>query len=806
MQVSYKWLQDYVNINISPQELADRLTMAGVAVENVHHLGEEISNVVTGQILKIDTHPNADKLAVCQVTTDGSDSIQIVTGATNVQQGHKIPVAKEGAKLSGGLVIKKSKLRGVESRGMLCSGQELGLDTKLLPTDQAHGIMILPEDTPLNIDIKEYLGLDDHVLELDLTPNRGDCLSMIGVAREVAALLKVEMRLPESDPVESETLASDLAAIEIQAPELCRRYVGRVVKGVRIGPSPQWMQQRLRTAGIRPISNIVDITNYVMLELGQPLHAFDYDKLADHKIVVRSAQPGEPIVSLDGAERVLNESMLAICDPQGPVAVAGVMGGLDSEVVDNTKNILIESAYFNPVNIRRTSKALGLRSESSARFEKGIDIGGCVRAANRAALLMQQLAGGTVAKGVIDNYPNPVVEKTVSLRPARIEHFLGIAIPKEKIEEILTSLQFKVQHQEQEMLVTVPTFRPDVSIEVDLIEEVARMYGYNQIPDTAIIGPTTQGKRNESQQLIYDIKNVLVGCGLTEVVTYGFVSPKVFDLMNLPQNTIFRNALKLQNPLSEEHSIMRTVPVPNLLEVLQRNHNRQINNGAIFEIGRVFYPKEGQDLPDERMALTMVFSGSTTTSWNTKAVPMDYFFAKGVLETLFNRIGVKDAQFVRFNAPSFHPGRIAAIEIDGKMIGVLGELHPNVLENYDLPHRAVACKIDLDDLLEKELQQPEHKTLPRFPAVERDIAVMVKEEATAKDMINSITGAAGKIMKKVMIFDVYTGSQVAQGYKSVAFSLLFQAPDRTLTDEEVSKQMDKISKALKRDFEAELRG
>ncbi|WP_031516057.1 phenylalanine--tRNA ligase subunit beta [Desulfofalx alkaliphila] len=806
MQVSYKWLQEYVDLNISPRELADRLTMAGVAVENVNYLGEGISNVVTGQIVKIDPHPNADKLIICQVTTDGENRIQIVTGATNVSEGDKVPVAKEGAKLPGGIVIKKSKLRGEESRGMLCSGQELAIDSKLMPPEQQSGIMLLPEDAPLNVDIVEYLGLDDHILELDLTPNRGDCLSMIGVAREVAALLGVEVRMPQCNPTEGEADVSGLAKIDIEDADLCRRYVARVVQNVKIGPSPQWMQQRLRAAGVRPINNIVDVTNYVMMELGQPLHAFDYDKLADRHIIVRRAKADEKIVSLDGFERKLNENMLAICDPKGPVAVAGVMGGLDSEVTDNTTNVLIESAYFNPVSVRRTSKALALRSESSARFEKGIDIGGCVRAAHRAAYLMQQLAGGSVARGVIDNYPNPLVEKTVVLRPARVEYLLGVAVPKEDIISILNSLQFKVQDQGEELLVTVPSFRPDVSIEVDLIEEVARMYGYNQVPDTSIYGITTQGKRTESQRLVNKIKNVLVGCGLTEVVTYGFVSPKVYDMMNLPEDSVFRNALVLQNPLSEEQSIMRTVPVPSLLEVLQRNHNRQIHSGAIFEIGKVYYPVEGQDLPDERATLAMAFSGSTVESWNKPAVAMDFYYAKGVLEVLFNKIGIKDVRYVPFGgAPSFHPGRVAAVEVNGKMIGVLGELHPNVLESYQLPHRAVACKFDIQDLMDAERQQPKFQSLPKFPAVERDLALIVKQSVPVQQMIDVINKAAGKIMKSVKVFDVYVGSQVAEGYKSVAFSLLFQASDRTLTDQEVSSQIKKISKALNAEFDAQLR-
>ncbi|MEG6617057.1 phenylalanine--tRNA ligase subunit beta [Peptococcaceae bacterium 1198_IL3148] len=805
MKVSYKWLQEFVDVNIPPQELADRLTMAGVAVENVHYLGEGITNVVTGQILKIDPHPNADKLVICQVTTDGEDRIQIVTGAQNVREGHKIPVAKVGAKLPIGLTIKKSKLRGEPSNGMLCSGQELGIDTKLLPAEQQHGIMILPEDAPLNVDIVEYLGLDDYILELELTPNRGDCLSMLGVAREVAVMLGLEMRLPETNPAENDTEVSGLAKVDIEAEDLCNRYVVRVVQDVEIGPSPAWMQQRLRAAGVRPINNVVDVTNYVMLEFGQPLHAFDYDKLTDHHIIVRRAKADEPLVTLDETERKLTEDMLVIADPNGPVAVAGVMGGLESEVTASTKNVLIESAFFNPVSVRRTAKALNMRSEASARFEKTIDIGGCVRAADRAALLMQQLGGGQVVKGVIDNYPHSTIEKTVTLRPERVEYLLGIKIEKQHIIDMLSALQFKVQPEGAELLVTIPTFRPDISLEADLVEEVARIYGYNNIPNTLIYGPTTQGKRDFNQQLVHDIRNILVGCGLYEVVTYGFVSPKAFDLMNLPADSKFRNVVKIQNPLSEEQSVMRTVPVPNLLEVLERNHNRQVQNGSIFEIGRVFYPQVGQVLPEERLTLALAFSGYTEKSWNAPAQPMDFYYAKGVLETLLNKIGLKEVQFVRHTDPSFHPGRTAAIEVNGKMLGVLGELHPNVIENYNLPHRAVACKIDLTDLMAIELELPQYQALPKFPAVDRDLALVVKQDVATKDMVDTITNTSGALLKQVKVFDVYQGAQVQDGYKSQAFSLLFQAPDRTLTDEEVTKQMIKIFKALSEKFAAELR-
>lgn len=805
MRVSYQWLKDYVDIDITPQELADKLTLSGLAVDVVEELGAEIDKVVTGRILKIERHPNADKLVVCTVDVGQGENLQIVTGATNVREGHIIPVALEGAKLAHGLQIKRSKLRGVESRGMLCSGQELGMETKLLSPDMAHGILILTEDTPIGMDAKEVLGLTDSVLELDLTPNRGDALSMIGVARDVAAILKKELKLPVTEFTEGAERTEDLAKIDIEAPELCRRYVARVIKGIKIGPSPLWLQNRLRAAGIRPISNIVDVTNYVMLELGQPLHAFDYDKLTNHHIIVRRAKENEKIVSLDDVERTLNQEMLAITDEAAPVAVAGVMGGLDSEVTDTTTNILLESAYFHPINVRRTSKALGLRSESSMRFEKGIDINGCRRAADRAIQLMQQLAGGQVAAGAIDNFPNPITEKTIQLRPSRVNWLLGVEIPQAEIKDIMERLQFRVQEQGDSLLVTIPTFRPDITGEWDLVEEVARMYGFNQIPDTLPFGASTQGARTPEQQLNWDIRKVMTSCGFSEVVTYSFVHPRIFDLMNLPQDSKFRNVVKIQNPLSEEQSIMRTVLVPSLLEVLQKNFNRRAQNGAIFEVSRVFYPVEGKPLPEEVPVLAAVALGNVPRTWNQLARPMDYYYIKGVAEQLLEFLSVTGVTFSRHQDPSFHPGRCAKIEINGEMLGVVGELHPNVIENYELPGRAVAMKLDLKVLAQSNRPVKQYQSLPKFPIVERDLAVLVKQEIAASEMLSIIGKAAGNLLREADIFDVYQGSQVPAGFKSVAFSMKFQAPDRTLTDDEINDKINRITKSLAAQTGAELR-
>jgi len=803
--ISYNWLQDFVDLDLPPLELADRLTLAGIAVESVTGLGKDIDGVVTGRIETINPHPNADKLVITSVNT-GKEKLQIITAATNVKEGDVVPVALEGARLAGGLVIKRAKLRGVESRGMMCSGQELGIDPKTMPADQAHGIMILPPGTPLGRDAKEILGLNDFILELDLTPNRGDCLSVVGVAREVAALLGQPFRLAETSFPETGENISGQVRVDIDDPDLCRRYVARLIKNVRVGRSPLWMQSRLRAAGMRPISNIVDVTNYVMLEMGQPLHAFDYDKLVDHHIIVRRAGDGEKIVSLDDVLRELNSDMLVITDPSGPVAVAGVMGGLSTEVTENTTSILLESAYFNPVSIRRTSRALGLRSEASLRFEKGIDLGGCLRAVNRAAQLIFDMGAGEVVSGVVDNYIAPVSEKTIIFRPKRATHVLGLDIPKEQATDILSRLQFKVQESGEDLLVTVPTYRVDVSIEEDLIEEVARIHGYQKVPATLPFGPSTHGVKTREQSFRTLIADTLAGAGFYEVVTYSFTSPRVFELMNLPADSPLRNTIKIQNPLSEEHSVMRTMMLPGLLEVLAKNFNRRVQNGAIFELGTVFLPRGEGYAPEERPVLAAAAMGRVTGNWKMAARELDFYFLKGVLESLFNVLGTDKVTFYPDKTnPCFHPGRTAALEAGGRKLGVIGELHPDVLEKYELPERVVALEIDFEELFAVSGRPKVYSPLPKFPGIERDLAIVIKQEILAGDIMEKIRKTGGKLLKAVSLFDVYQGGQVPQGYRSMAFSLKFQAVDRTLTDAEVSEVIAAIAAELSISFDAQLR-
>ena len=807
MRVSYNWLREFVDLEgISPYELADRLTMVGLAAEGIEEPGKGIEKVYTGKILQIEAHPNADKLVICRVVTVDGEEVQIVTGATNVAEGQVVPVAVVGAKLAGGLVIKKAKLRGIESRGMLCSGQELGLDPSTMPADQAHGIMILAEDTPLGVDVKPLIGLDDVVLELELTPNRGDCLSILGVAREVAAILGKPLKLPSTEPLDTVPAGDEPVRVDIEEPELCRRYVARLLKNVQAGPSPTWMQHRLRAVGVRPISNVVDVTNYVLMELGQPLHAFDYHKLRDGRIIVRRAWDNEIIVSLDDVERELNAEMLVITDPSGPVAVAGVMGGLDSEVTEATSAVLLESAYFNPVSIRRTARDLALHSESSSRFEHGIDITGCRRAVDRAARLLTEMGAAEVVNLVVDNYAAPVVEKTILLRPDRVRHVLDVDLTPAEITGLLASLQFEVREDANGLMVTVPGHRPDVTIEEDLIEEVARLHGYSRIPDTLPTGAMTSGSLPGTQLLARQVRSFLSRGGFYEVVTYSFHSHRVFDRSGVPDDHPLRQTVDLQNPLSEEQSVMRTRLYPGLLDVLQRNSNRRNRDAAIFEMGRVFFPAAGKPLPEEVTVLAAAVTGRTPGGWNSRSVDMDFYFLKGALGVLLADVGVREVTFrPAADGPGFHPGRTAEVYSGEQKLGLIGELHPDVQEAYDLKQRVTVFELNFDRLAEAAGIPMVYRPLPKFPGVERDLALLARTDVPASNLLEVIYREGGAILRDVRVFDVYQGEQVAEGHRSIAFSLQFQADDRTLTDVDVSEKVTHITAVLEQELGATLR-
>lgn len=799
MRVSFNWLKEFVDVPVSAEELAERLTLVGLTVETVEEPGRDISRVVTGRVTEIKPHPNADRLVVCMVDTGGGEEITVVTGADNMRVGDIVPVALEGARLAGGMVIKRAKLRGVSSNGMMCAADELGVG------EDHEGIMILDPDLPIGVDVKPILGLDDTILELDLTPNRGDALSILGVARDVAAIFGTGLKYMPPAPSTTAEPPADVR-IEIEDPALCRRYVARVIKDIKVGPSPAWMQQRLHAAGVRPISNIVDVTNYVMMELGQPMHAFDFDHVRDNRVIVRRARAGEKIVTLDGAERALTPDMLLITDPEVPIGIAGVMGGLDSEITPETRTVLLESAFFDPVSVRRTSRALGLRSEASLRFEKGVDLEGCLRAADRAAELIEQIGAGRAVPGAVDNYPAPYTPRKIMVRPERVNRILGVDVPREEVVRILDRLEFNPREADGELVVSVPSHRNDVFREVDLVEEVARMFGYDRIENTLPFGDATPGFRTDEQLLLKWIRELLTACGLTEVVTYSFISRGLFDRMRIPTDSPLRDTLALQNPLSEEQAVMRTLLFPGLVEVLARNYHRRNVNAALFEMATVFRRQEGEALPDERQILAMALMGSAPGGWNLKPRPYDFFHLKGIIETLARKLGLPELRFSADNPhPSFHPGRSATVTVGDTLLGKVGELHPDVLENFELPG-AVVCELELDRLvrLDRTITK-RYEGLPRYPSVERDLALIIDDQVPVRDVIELIRKSGGRLLKEINLFDVYAGRQIEEGYRSLAFALRFQADDRTLTDEEVNKCLARVVDRVTENTGARLR-
>ncbi|AOT68807.1 phenylalanine--tRNA ligase subunit beta [Geosporobacter ferrireducens] len=797
MFVPVKWLREYVNIeDLDINTLSDKLVMSGSKVEAVEHLGEEIQKVVVGKILEMNPHPNADKLLVTKVDV-GTEVIQIVTGANNIKVGDYIPIVMAGGELPGGVKIKKGKLRGEESNGMMCSAKELGIADKVIPQYQKEGIFILDQAYPLGEDIKKVLGFEGQVIEFEITPNRPDCLSILGIARETAATFNRQIQYPDVKIKEEYGNIAEYASIEVRNPELCGRYVGRVATDLVIQPSPVWLQQRLMEAGVRPINNIVDITNYVMLEMGQPLHAFDLDQLEDHKIIVRNAAEGEVFKTLDGVQRNLDENMLMIADGKRSVGLAGVMGGENSEVTEQTKRILIESAYFNADNIRATSKKLGLRTEASARFEKGIDPNGCRLAADRVCQLIEFLGAGKIVQGTIDIYPEPVEKKVIEVRPHRINNLLGISLSPEEIQDILKRLGLEVAIESNIMKVTVPTYRADLLKEIDIVEEVARIYGYDEIPNTAPKG-NTQGAKTNGQIIEDYSKDILNGLGLNEITTYSFVSPRSFDMIRIAEDSFMRNVVKLINPLGEENSIMRTTLIANMLEVLARNYNRKVESAKAFELGRIFIPYSVpvNRLPVEKKVLTLGMYGKGT----------DFYTLKGTIEELLVKLGVGKCQYTpEKNHPSFHPGRCANIQYGEHILGVLGEVHPDVTENYDIDERTYVAELDFNILLQITRLDRLYKPLPKYPAITRDMALVLEDRIYVKEIEDIIWNNGGTILESVKLFDVYKGKQIQEGYKSVAYSLTYRAADRTLVDEEVAQIHDRIVRTLEEKLNAQLR-
>lgn len=809
MQISYQWIKEYVDFAYTPEELAHELTMAGFADEGKQYLDKDIEKVVVGKIVALEKHPDADRLQICQIDVGQGENIQIVTGAQNIQVNDIIPVCLVGAHLPGGIKIKKGKLRGVESCGMLCSGQELGMDKKILPPNQQDGILILPANLTLGQDIKEALMLNDVLIDLDVTGNRPDCLNMVGIAREVAALTGNKLRLPEAKVVEDSSVKiTELVKITVEEPELCPRYAARVVKNIKVKQSPLWLQRKVQAAGMRPINNIVDITNLILLELGQPLHAFDINYLAGQQIIVRRAQAGEKMVTLDEQERKLTKEMLVIADQEKAVAIAGVMGGLNSEVTEKTTTVLIEAANFNAISVRKTSKALGLRSEASNRYEKGLDPNLIDLALERAAALMAELGEGQVVAGKLDCYPQKVLPNQFMMRPEKIRRLIGDDLTDEEIINILTSLEIKVEQQGNNYQVTVPTFRQDLTREADLVEEVARIYGFDKIKITPLSGISLQGGKSQQDNLEDKIKQIMFNSGLNEVITYSFINAKSFDWLGLAASDPLRSAISLANPLTEEQNTMRTTLVPGLLQVVATNMSKQVKQVEIFESGAVYLPESLplNQLPEERLTLAAALTGKAIKTLWGEQEELDFFHLKGILENLFVHLGLKDYTFTSGEKSYLHPGRTAVVNINGQEVGVIGEVHPDVTENYQISQRVSVFELRLDIVFAATNLVHKYQQLPKYPAIARDLALVLPEAVPAEQVVAIMKSAGKGIIEDIVLFDLYQGGQVPAGYKSLAYSLTYRSPEKTLTDEEVNAVQEKIMDKLTKEAGASLRG
>ncbi len=805
MRISVKWLKEYIKFDLSPKELGERLIMTGSEVDEVIEIGEGLDNVVVGRVEEIKAHPNADKLILCSVNVGDESPIQIVCGAPNVYEGAVVAVALPGAKLPGGISIKKAKVRGVESAGMLCSMKELGIG------EEHGGIMILSEQMRPGDNLVEALNLRDTILDLEITPNRPDCLSVLGIAREVSAITGNPVQFPTVILKEDQKRIEELTSVEVLDDYLAPRYAARVIKDIKVGPSPAWLQERVRVAGMRPINNIVDITNFVMMEYGQPLHAFDYNKLSENRIVVRRANEGEKILTLDGTERTLSNDMLVIADAEKPVAVGGVMGGADSEVDASTSCILLESANFYAASVRRTARKLGLRTEASARFEKGLPSELVIPAIDRAAQLIRKIAGGKVAKGIYDVWRGAESLKELEVNSNRVNKVLGTNIPKDKMMSILTRLGFEIYDQaecNQTFKVKVPYFRGDVSREADIIEEVARIYGFDKIEATL---PRSEGVEvTPSMDLVLQdkVRTILIGCGLDETITYSFINPKAYDLLRLPADDHRRRFIQIGNPLTEEQSVMRTTLIPSLLEVVARNAHRGVEDCHIFEIGATYIPEELplRELPEERRTLAITLSGHRSEeSWDAGKEKVDFFELKGILEVLFEELNVNDYEIVPSKDVIFHPMRQASIIVQGKNIGFIGEMHPDILEGYGLKDRVQALEIELKPLVDFMNRHIAYKGLPRYPAVLRDIAIIADKSILSRRIQELIEKSGGSLIEKVHLFDTYSGAQIPEGKRSLAYSIIYRHKDRTLTDEEINVVHERIMSVLTEELGVEVR-
>ena len=795
MKLNRKWLnEEFVDLSGVPdREFVETMTIAGQKVETYERLDAELRNVVVGRVVSITRHTNSDHMWVCQIDVGAGEPVQIVTGAQNVHEGDLVPVAQHNSWLPGGVHITKGKLRGEVSNGMLCSLKELGLTLNDFPYAIEDGIWILQEDCKPGDDINTVIGNDDTVVDFEITNNRPDCYSILGLAREAAAAFNKPMR--HHDPVVRGGAAgelSELLEVEVPAEDLCRRYTARMVRNVKIAPSPKWLRQRLRANGVRPINNIVDITNYVMLEYGQPMHAFDYRYVGSGKIIVRRSEPGEVLTTLDGNVRTLTPGMLVIADETKPIGLAGIMGGENSEIMDDTVDVVFESANFNGTSIRQTALALGMRTEASGKFEKNIDLLLTLPAVDRACELVELLGAGEVMDGVIDVLNDIPEPRTIELEPDRINALLGTDISEADMVEYLRRLEIPVEGHE----IRVPSWRPDLVGMADIAEEVGRLFGYNNIPTTTFRGAATEGGYTEAMKLENRAGSLCRSLGYSEILTYSFVSPSIFDQIRLPEDSSLRNAMRIQNPLGEDASIMRTVALPSMLAILARNNAYHNDAVKLYELAKVYLPKPGQILPDEPKHLVL----------GTYGEHEDFFKMKGEIEAFLRGMNVPEARYTaEKHDPTFHPGRCARVSVGGVDLGCFGQIHPLVARSYGIDGEIFAAELNFTALLSLQLPEKTYTPLPKYPAVTRDIAVVCGEAVTVAALSDCIRAAGGKLLRSVELFDIYRGKGIASGSKSAAFRLTLRADDRTLTDADSDGVVSAVLAALEKELNAKLR-
>ena len=785
MDISYKWLKEFANVSAGSKEFMHRMNMSGTEIKGFRSLSDGLSNIAVGKILKIEKHPDADKLVVCQVDVGDKGTIQIVTAATNVFEGAIVPVALHKSVVAGGHKIEKGKLRGVESSGMFCSVEELGITEHDYPDAIKDGILILKEGNPGD-SIFTTLGMDDVIFEADVATNRPDCLSVKGIAREAAATFGVPFveRKPELKNTVKEDVSKYLK-VTVNAPDLCPRYTARVVKNVRIAPSPLWLVEKLRNSGIRSINNIVDITNYVMMEYGQPMHAFDYSCVKGGEIIVRRAGDSRTVKTLDGEERELNPEMLVIADAEKPIAVAGVMGGENSEITDKTETVVFESANFFGPSIRRTAKAVGMRTDASARYEKGLDPLMTREALDRACELVEMLDAGDVVDEVIDVDFSDKTQKKIHLDVDWINTYINTSLSRREMEKILESLCFEIKLHD----VIVPSFRSDIETKYDLSEEVARIYGYDNIKPESFKSEASGGGYTDEQKFVIKLNESLRAAGLSEIFTYTFIGPKAFDKIRVPENDARRNYLKISNPLGEDTSIMRTTTLPSMLEILSKNYNNRNPEAYLYELGKVFEKTSDETLPNEKTVVTAGFYDNSEAS--------DFFTLKGMIESVVSAMNIKNVSYVPCaDNASYHPGRCAYLLSDGEKIGVFGEIHPTVAANYEIDKKVYCAELSLEKLYASVGEEKKYKPVPKHPASTRDLGLLCKDEVYNADIVDIIKTAGGKHLESVKLFDIYTGKQVAPGYKSLAYSLVFRKEDGTFADAEIDAFVSKILAAL----------